>query len=80
MLFRDKTTGDFKQLIYIGGGIYLLPRQINLILVVLGSLWLVWLFSTRYSSEWTTTDWVYIGFIGFVVFASAYGLIKENKG
>lgn len=58
----------------------MLPRQIKLIFVILGSLWLVWLFSTRYSSEWTASDWVYIGFIGFIVIVSAYGLIKENKG
>lgn len=58
----------------------MLPRQINLIFVVLGSLWLLWVFFTRYSSEWSTSDWVYIGFIGFVVIVSAYGLIKEKKG
>jgi len=57
----------------------LLPRQINQIIVILGPLWLLWVFSTRYSSEWTQADWAYISFFGLVVFFSAYSLIKEKK-
>lgn len=57
----------------------MLPRQINLIIVILGSLWLLWVFSTRYSSEWTKADWAYISFFVLVVFFSAYSLIKEKK-
>jgi len=57
----------------------MLPKQINLIIVVLGSLWLLWVFSTRYSSEWTQSDWAYISFFGLVVAFSAYSLIKEKR-
>ncbi|AGL02443.1 hypothetical protein [Desulfoscipio gibsoniae] len=57
----------------------MLPRQINQIIVILGSLWLLWVFFTRYSSEWTKSDWAYISFFAIVVFFSAYSLIKEKK-
>jgi len=56
----------------------LLPK-INQITVILGSLWLLWVFSTRYGSEWTEADWAYISFFGLVVIFSAYSLIKEKR-
>lgn len=49
-------------------------------IVILGSFWLLWVFSTKYSPEWTASDWAYISFIGLSVLLSGYSLIKDKWG
>ncbi len=50
------------------------------IIVVVGVLWLLWALFSRYRSNWTSLDWVFIGFVGLSVLSLGYSLIKEKKG
>lgn len=50
------------------------------IIVILGILWLLWALFAGYRSDWTSFNWVFVGFIGLSVLYSGYSLIKEKKG
>lgn len=54
---------------------YLLGR---LTIVIMGSLWLLWVLCTRYRSDWTALEWAFVGLIGFSVLSAGYSLIKEK--
>jgi len=50
------------------------------IIVIGGSLWLLWVLFTRYRSDWTASEWVPIGLVSFAVLSAGYSLIKEKMG
>ncbi|AGL02488.1 hypothetical protein [Desulfoscipio gibsoniae] len=50
----------------------------RLIIVIMGSLWLLWVLFTRYRSDWTALEWGAIGLVSISVLSSGYELIKEK--
>jgi len=54
----------------------LLHRQF---IVIMGTLWLLWVLFTRYRSDWTALEWGAFGLVSFSVLSSGYELIKEKR-
>lgn len=52
----------------------------EMVFVVVGSAWLIWVLLTRYSPDWAALEWGGIAVVFLSVLSSAYGLIKEMRG
>jgi len=50
------------------------------IIVVLGIIWLLWALFAGRRSDWTSLDWVFIGFVSLSVLSLGYSLIREKRG
>ena len=51
----------------------------RLIIVIMGSLWLLWVLFTRYRSDLTALEWGAIGLVSISVLSLGYELIKEKR-
>ncbi|KJS12793.1 MAG: hypothetical protein VR67_06190 [Peptococcaceae bacterium BRH_c8a] len=50
----------------------------RLVIVILGTIWLLWVLFTRYHFDWTALEWGAFGLVILSVLSSGYELIKEK--